>query len=420
MSRKVQLRLVSSKKMTDAGEHNIIRFPKRAREFFGFSNSMVVIGKGEYETALHVKQALKGDIRNLARMIQAGKVSEEEAASVGFVTRNVRDRINRKEGTRNNIWVTEGIGKITVGADPEFGLVAPNGILKRGNQVVPHAGLFGSDGPSVEVRPQPSRDHRAVVGNIEHILAHPPDAATKYRWQGGATYQDQNRVYWFGGHIHLGRPSQIDQDYAWNCYASIATVLDGLLALPMVRFDTPEPWQRRNGCQYNYGKAGDIRADYPEQDRFEYRVLSGLWLTHPTLARIALGAAKCIAETAYNRVADQKFDYEWVEAPASRKGLIKSFGVKGWQQIRAVINNARPDQVTPEMLRDWRNRIRDLDLYDEYAPELNALIALAEAPPGAVEKDLLLDVRRNWNDEQPLLPKGSKKLRDALDALEAE
>jgi hypothetical protein len=47
MSRKVQLRLVSSPKMSNSGEDGVIRFPRKAREYLGFSNSMVVLGKGE-------------------------------------------------------------------------------------------------------------------------------------------------------------------------------------------------------------------------------------------------------------------------------------------------------------------------------------------------------------------------------------
>jgi hypothetical protein len=48
MSRKVQLTLVTSKKMSDKGENSLIRLPKRARDYCGFTNSIVVVGKGEH------------------------------------------------------------------------------------------------------------------------------------------------------------------------------------------------------------------------------------------------------------------------------------------------------------------------------------------------------------------------------------
>ena len=417
MSSKVQLRLVASTKMAGSEENDIIRFPRRAREYFGFSNSKVLIGKGYYEVSLKVKKAYKEDIQRLAKMIKTGKVTEEEAQYVGFVTRSTRDRVTRKKGT-GDIWITEGIGCITVGADPEFGLIGNDGTLVRGNNVVGHAGKFGSDGPSVEVRPAPNTNHLQVIRNMEHILLNPPAAADAYRWMGGATFQDHHRVYWFGGHVHLGRPAQIDVNDAGPIYERIATALDGLLALPMVRFDTPEPHLRRNGCKYNYGKAGDIRSDYPEQNRFEYRVLSGLWLVHPTLATIAIGAAKCITETAYSRVAEQDFDPTWASNPGSKKGLLKSFGITGVNEIKAVINNAQGQGVSTDRLSTWEKNLRKLDRFDEYKPELNALIALSKEDPEVIEENINLDVKRNWQEERTLLPRASKRLRTALDAVE--
>ncbi len=411
MSRKVKLRLLVSKTMSDKGENEVIRFPRRARENFGFSNNRVVLGKGKYQTNLTVKQAYRVDVRRLAVMIQQAKITDEQATSVGFVTRTVQQRINRKEG---NVWVSDGVGNITIGADPEFGLIGSEGILRRGSDVVAHAGHFGSDGPSVEVRPPPDRDHLVVVQRIEDILKDPPASVEPFKWQGGATYQDTNRVYWFGGHIHLGRPSQIGADLALGIYQKIAVVLDTLLALPMCRFDTPDPHRRRNGCKYFYGKAGDIRADYPEQDRFEYRVLSGLWLVHPTLAKIAMGAAKCITETAYGRIADQKFDLDWATAPVSRKGLLKSFGLKDIRGVQSIINNARGAEVTDDLVKEWKTRIRKLDFFSDYSAELEALMALASASP----EGFSLDIRDNWYEGNPLLPKAGVRLRRALEAVE--
>jgi hypothetical protein len=404
--------------MTSKEEQDTIRFPRKARDTFGFSHSRVVIGKGHYEVSLGVKRAYREDVQRLAGMIRSGKVSDEDACYVGFVTRNVRDRVTRKKGG-DDIWITEGISNITVGADPEFGLIdRDSAMLVRGSNVVSHTGAFGSDGPGVEVRPTPSTDHLEVVKHIGKILEKPPTSADAFGWRGGATFRDQNRVYWFGGHIHLGRPEQIEAEIAHPIYERIATVLDGMLALPMVRFDTPEPQMRRNGCKYNYGKAGDIRANYPEQDRFEYRVLSGLWVVHPTLATIAIGAAKSIAETAYGRIAEHDFDPEWASNPISKKGMLKSFGIRGIQEIKAVINRADPTEITQDHLRGWENGIRKLERFDDYGPELRALIALSKESPQTVVEGIDLDVRENWQNKPTLLPRASKRLRKALDEVE--
>lgn len=414
MSRKVQLRLLASAQMSEKREQNTIRFPRRTRETFGFSNNTVVLGKGEYQLDLEVKKAYQPDVQRLVRKLQRGEFTAEEALAVGFVTRSVQQRFSRRQGP--SVWVSDGVESVTIGADPEFGLVGNGGILARGNRVVPHTGKFGSDGPSVEVRPAPSNSHLKTVSNISHILDNPPKSVEEFRWVGGATYEDCNRVYWFGGHIHLGRPLQLKAQHAHPCYGKIATALDGLLAFPLARFDMPNPHYRRDGCPYRYGRAGDIRADYPEQDRFEYRVLSGLWLVHPTLAKIVLGTAKAVTETAYSRIADAKFDLDWIQGPASRKSLLGSFKLKGMREIHGIINRAKAEDVTDDHIRAWERWVRSLDRFDDYAEEIEALIELVKAVP----KKLNLDIRKNWRGGTPLLRPASTKLKAALEAVEAK
>ncbi len=421
MSRKISLRLVSSPQMSEAKEANIIRFPRRAREYFGFSNSCVVLGKGTYQVELRVKSAYKADVRRLARMISQGKIAEDEAGGVGFVTRAVQDRIRKKEGA--NPWISEGFGAITVGADPEFGLINDSELLVRGNDVLPHNGPFGSDGPGAEVRPDPSRNHITVVNNITSILSNPPAGALPYKWVGGATFNDETRSYWFGGHIHLGRPSIIPTEMAGSVYCKIAKVLDHLVALPLVKLDTPRPHLRRNGCKYGYGKAGqfdtfDASASIRvggDGDRFEYRVLSGLWLTHPALARIIIGTTKAVAETVYGRVGASGLDEDWVAAPASRKGLLKTFGLKDVRSVEAIINNAKASSLTPELLEVWEKQLKELDCYEDYAPEVDAFIALIR---NADSEDFTLDLKENWLEGAQLVPSGNENVRRALEAIE--
>lgn len=418
MSVKVNLRLLASTTMSDKRENGLIRFPKRARQGLALANSMVIIGKGPYQIALEARKAYKKDIQRLALMLRQGKLTDAEAGAVGFVTRSTQQRVNRREG--GSTWVSDGIGRITIGADPEFGLIDDSGVLRRGSHILPNAGKFGSDGPGVEVRPPPSNDHIEVVRSMQEILRNPPGGVEAYHWKGGATHTDPSRTYWFGGHIHLGRPLQIAPEDAYGCYEKIATILDGLLALPLVKWDTENPHLRRNGCQYHYGKAGDIRADYPEQDRFEYRVLSGLWLVHPVLARTILGAAKAITESAYGRIADSQYDYEWACSPASKKSLIKSFGLKNLSAIRNAINGATPDLVTPDMIKAWETQLRGIDCFDEYREELEALIAITKAPREQVTKQISLDIKDTWHNESPLLSSRSTALGTALEAVEAK
>lgn len=423
MSRKVQLTLMTSTKMSDQGESETIRLPRKARSHFGFTNSVVVVGKGEHRFGLEVKKAYKEDIQKLAKKMASGKVSEEEALSAGFVTRSVLQRINRRQG--QSVWISDTLEEITVGADPEFALLTDDGRVARGSSVINKSGAFGSDGPAVEVRPAPSVDHLTMVNSIAKILQNPPEVVAPYAWRGGATYQDSQRKYWFGGHIHLGRPVQIDVEHAYDyCYDGIASVLDHLLAFPLVRFDTPNPDLRRHGCDYGYGTAGtgdngdsssSVRA---HSDRFEYRVLSALWLAHPTLAKIVVGATKSIAESVYSMIARQGFDYEQ-EGHDSWK---KAFGIGGNSKtILDIINRSKADSITKDHLTQWRKQIRDLERFDDYSEELNALISLVGADPSIVKKHLDLDLRQGWcEDKRFLHGMNNTRVSDALEAVAAK
>jgi hypothetical protein len=207
--------------------------------------------------------------------------------------------------------------------------------------------------------------------------------------------------------------------HAVSVYEKIAVALDYFLGLPLVAFDTPNANKRRNGCPRHYGKASDIRYDYPEEDRFEYRVLSGLWLTHPVLTKMVLGVAKCVAETAYNKISDNKFDVEWATAPANRAGLLRSMGVSGQRETASIINYADPKGLSKDLLEAWEQRLRDLDLYAEYKPEVDALIEIVKVSPELVVPQLSLDIKENWYaDNKPLLNNAPEPLKKALDALE--
>jgi len=413
---------MTSAKMSDKGEHGIIRLPRKARDFFGFTNSVVVVGKGEHRFGLEVKKAYKEDFRKLHKKMSTGKMSEEEAISAGFVTRSVLQKVNRRQG--DSVWISDSLEEITVGADPEFGLLNETGRFMRGSSVIKKAGAFGSDGPAVEVRPAPSVDHVAMVGNITKILQNPPEAVGHYKWIGGATFTDPSRHYWFGGHVHLGRPVQIDPDCAINyCYNGIASVLDHLLAFPLVRFDTPDPNLRRHGCDYGYGTAGtgdtgDSNSSVRSHgDRFEYRVLSALWMAHPTLAKIVVGATKAITESVYTGIASKRFEYDWVgSAP-----FLKSFGIGNTKPVLDIINRSRAGGITKDHLTRWRKQIRDLERFDDYSEELNALIALVGADPAVVKKHLNLDLRKGWCEGQRFLRgMNNTRVKEALEAVAAK
>jgi hypothetical protein len=83
---------------------------------------------------------------------------------------------------------------------------------------------------------------------------------------------------------------------------------------------------------------------------------------------------------------------------------------------QALINRAQPGEVSADNISAWRRQVRQLDFFDNYSEEWEALMALAEGGP----VDFGLDLRENWLGGKPALPKHqtSAKTRKALKAVE--
>lgn len=420
MAKKVSINLLISTEMSGRGENDVVRFPMRARNFLSLTGETLRLGRGPCVMEVTIKQAFRKDVVRLGNLRRKGEVSEETSLATGFVSRSTYQRLAAKAPKDQNAWISEESASITIGCDPEFGLVDPNHkVLHRGDQVLPGSkkSPFGADGPGVEVRPPPSTDHIALVASIRDLLEDPPPASKNYLWVGGATFRDKNRTYWFGGHIHLGRPQGIDLGQAEPAFRALARVLDHCIALPLVTFDTPEPFLRRKGCAHHYGIAGDIRTK-DGNSRFEYRVPSGLWATHPLLAKIVLGATKAVAEDFYGRSARAGHSPRYFNQYFRQvhKGL--GFNLQGESIIANLINFAKPEALSGETMEYWKGLMNSLGTREEYAEEIDALIKLVEHSPGEVLPGLSTHLNENWQRGRPLLLDAPKDLEQALDAVE--
>ena len=419
MGKKVSINLIVSTEMSNRGENDVVRLPKKSRLYLGLERGKVILGKGSYRVEAVVRAAYTSDIRRLATLIRRGEVLEGDAPLVGFVSGHTHNLVLNKSG--NDPWLSEKLENITIGCDPEFGLIHSNGTLARGDCVLPNSKSkeFGEDGPGVEVRPAPSQNHLKLIENIGAILEEPPSEARPFKWIGGATFSDEERVYWFGGHIHFGRPKELKVERAENFFKAIAHVLDYFIAWPMLTFDTPNPHFRRSGCKYHYGMAGDIRTK-AGNSRFEYRVLSGLWLTHPTLAALTIGSAKAVVEHCYSKAAEKDFDPGYVGGieGVRKSQMLKDCGISGLNTIITQINKGDVNPLNPKRSSIWADKFRSLETYAEYSREVEALIAIVEASPDKVVQYLDLDLRKNWLEGQLLLAQSTPKVRAALEAVE--
>lgn len=169
---------------------------------------------------------------------------------------------------------------MTLGADPEFVLVAESGLVAA-DRVFPLEGEVGCDGfrdritgvhPLGELRPAPSTSPAGLVENIRALLIKAQRRLPwrSVRWLAGSMPWPGIMA---GGHIHFGMPPN----------AQLVRALDNYLAVPLVLIENRERAVLRRS---RYGFLGEIRL---QPHGFEYRTLSSwLWSPRVTLGVMAL------------------------------------------------------------------------------------------------------------------------------------
>ena len=183
--------------------------------------------------------------------------------------------------------------KITIGCDPEYGLV------RDGRLVIPSelirncsgggSNQFGIDGSGrvAELRPDYSDTPSGLVANIQKVLQsgvkdNPNILAVKMK--AGSSVVDEP----IGGHIHFGHAKLRDPIYARR----VAEALDKTVSiLTLMVEDQDEALSRRVGT--GYGQPG--QNNYRDQSwGMEYRVLPS-WLTSPEEAEAVLSLSYIVA-----------------------------------------------------------------------------------------------------------------------------
>jgi hypothetical protein len=411
---------MDSNKKDGRNEHALIRCSAAVRKRLGEVDSTIDVAGKSGSALLNIHQAFSADLKALKA---SGKISAADMSKVAFVTSDVMERLvaDKKGQLVTAMWQKPKLKPITLGADPEFLLFNGNGVV-RANGVIPKAGLVGSDGAMIEVRPDPSEDPEVVVSNIKSIFNNTSlvSPIVPYEWKAGIYFKDDQRDYPIGGHIHIGNPigiGRISSGARNTLFAVVNKVLDELLALPMVKLDGQELGRaRRSDCQMaafgtnGYGFYGEWRTC---QGRLEHRTLSGIWLAHPKLASLVLGTAKAIAEAAYAyvvaenyKVASFKHDdishddhrhlygtgfNSWEDIPMAKELDC----VKGSGELSNLLNNSRSSSISKKFLRDWYTKMQRLETYSAYAKYIDGLYEVLCATTPTLKK-IDTDIKRNW------------------------
>ena len=171
--------------------------------------------------------------------------------------------------------------KITIGCDPEFGLVGMHGLVANAQHAFSgaHPYLGWDHGGSVaEIRPPASRSPIGLVSNIKTIIkesAAMSSWAGFLKWSAGSAVKEQP----IGGHIHFGAITSCETLHPNGKYFyKVLHALDSILAPIGIALEhRNEAATRRSG---DYGHLGDFR---PQDWGFEYRPLSS-WLVSPEIA----------------------------------------------------------------------------------------------------------------------------------------
>ncbi len=407
----MRVRLVASPWMDAHGkdEHNRIRIPKRARLSFDVSGKRITLRTPTADKGLDIRQARMEDVHVLLTQVRNGNITSDEADMTAFVTTKTRNEFLGKSTKEDNLYLTDRIECLKIGADPEFALIDPSTGRYVYAQKVPGLtidGELGQDGPLAELRPKPALSAKGLVENMAKIFKEGRKKIDQYKWIGGATFKNSaypdDRILSMGGHIHIGNPPILPEDKKVAVYQRSIQILDECVAIPLVRVDTPEPYLRRNTEYNGYGKYGRWGDQRPQEGRYEWRVPSGFWSVHPDVALAVLGTTKAVAEECYQRMADKKFDMEYISAPCNRKGFLKDWNAMSQEKAEKFVNESNPEAIDDALLEKMTTRLKGLGNYNQYKDEIDTFVDIVTMS----KKDranVSLDVKSNWLDGQALI-----------------
>lgn len=408
--KQLDVRLVISKRMDEraAKERGVLRTPKMFRDCFTFPGNSVVMKSKLRTINLVTKKALVDDIREQMKLRKSGRITKAQLFKTAFVTTETFNKLinDRRKKSSECAYVSNDIDFLKIGADPEFGLIDPtNGKLMYASRTgtLPGPGELGCDGPMAEVRPEPHKGIDDIITNIREIFERGRASIDNYGWISGASYSnennDQGRIYHLGGHIHIGDPPELENAQREAAYEAIIQILDELVAMPLVRIDTPDPHRRRNEEWNGYGRYGRWGDQRPQEGRFEWRVLSGLWLAHPTLATSILGTTKAVSEACYKSMAERGFDLDWIK---SEDGFRKHWKASPKLAISTLVNEAIPGRVTKPTANRSVKKLRGLSNYKQYQSEIEEFERLVNMSVND-RKYISLDLKQNWLNDAKLI-----------------
>jgi hypothetical protein len=293
--------------MDGKSDEGAIRMPRDFRELYGFR--------------LHEFVTLKSVIGSTVTLLIARAHAEDanRDSLTTYVTQNAFDTLKTKD-VKEEIQEVELVEGITLGCDPEFFLVDPQGHLVVATRFFRKMAPVGYDGKMVEIRPAPSTNEKIVVDNMMMLIErarvqlnanpaimnnginYPPDAI---RMVAASSYKGESA----GFHLHFGLPEPLLGKYPHNkemLARQIIKALDFYVGVPSIIPEGNTDYFRRVFPASSYGKPGNFRLS---NRTLEYRVPGGNLLRHPILTKGLIGLGAVVVEDIVSRIKEVTNDF---------------------------------------------------------------------------------------------------------------
>lgn len=410
-------------KKDERNEDGLVRMSQATRNHMGFDSQVElwkhtekpIDGKIKQAKLLKIFHAFKSDIQLLKKTVNSGELEPKDTDRIGFVTSNTYHRlIGGHEKTKADVWISETVEDVPLGADPEFLLFNEDKIVSAMNVTgFSKYTKIGSDGAMAELRPDPATTPSGLVKNIGDLFKDTAltDSIKDLGWFGSCYHYDNNRSYPVGGHIHFGNPIQImklSEGQRIQFFRATNKIIDELLSIPMIRLDGDNGNKRRTMSNMGrYGMFGDMRVS---SGRLEHRTLSGIWLVHPELSSAVLGTAKAIIEEIYRHVSDKKFDINymihthlqtrdvfsntfdrWGEIPLT----VDLKCVRSSKNMHKLLNESKRQYINKPYLLKWFSRMKAMSTYEQYSSYIDRLYDILKAPVSAIDS-VSLNIKDGW------------------------
>jgi len=414
--------LMSNNKKLNRQEHQLVRMSKDTREFMKFGNDKVELYPSDIDASKRLKGAMLLDIYKAyskdLKTLKEMNLSEEELRRVGFVTKATFKKIVNNDN-ENNVWISNDINDTVIGADPEFIFRNNENEIVPANSLLNYNDVFGSDGAMAEIRPFPSITPKRFINTITDIFTNgmKKNSIKHLQWLSGCYYKTELRSYPVGGHIHIGTPIQlINNFYNHNLnifFYCLNKILDEMIGVILVKLDGVVNAKKRRS---KYGYFGEFRS---VDNRLEYRSLSGIWLTHPKLTEAVIGTIKAIVNEVYRYIMDNKLKTSYVKhnnltdvvemyAPEFNGwgdvGLTKDMKcICSTEELKTKINTPRINDITLPRIKEWYQKMKNLSTYNDYAEYIDLLYDTLLMPLSRFNK-FDKNLQHNWIEGAPFAP----------------